>query len=83
MLYENEILIANDNWNKVKTLSEILVKDGYAVMITMEEDYIVVNFEYAGEGYDTTADRNKMVFISRDRYEYEREKELNDLTNGC
>lgn len=83
MRYEKEIAIGEKNWDSAMTMCEILTEEGYAVMLTLEEDLIIINYEYAGTGSCTGADRNNMVFMSRDEYEEEREELFNEVSNGC
>jgi len=66
----NEICISNMNWEKASKLIEILVTEGFSVMVTVEERLIVINYEYAGSDSDLSSpDRNLMVFMRRDEFE--------------
>ena len=82
MMYEKEIAIKDMNWERASAVAQSLVEEGYAVMLTLEENLIIIDYEYACDRHDGQADRNNMVFMSRDAYEIEREELFNEITNG-
>ena len=69
MLYNKEIAVKNMNWDRASSIAQNLVEEGYAVMLTVEEQLIIINYEYAGDVGAPFADRNNMVFMSRDDFE--------------
>ncbi len=61
---KHELVFKNhDNGYKV---AKILLDEGNVVMLSYEEEFLVLNWEYGEDGY---ADRNCVVFIQRDEYE--------------
>lgn len=64
----NEMVL--DKYSDAVGVSEYLIANGYAVMITKEMGRFIVNFIYAA--YDSGCeepDRNVVVFMPRDEYE--------------
>lgn len=68
---KTEIVI--DSHEDVAELARILLDNGYAVLLTREEDLTIINYIWA-EGYNCNeANRNNIVFCTReDMYEYEK-----------
>ena len=61
---KNELVFKNhENGYKV---AKILLDEGKVVMLSYEEEFLVLNWEYGKDGY---ADRNEVVFMQRDEYE--------------
>ena len=54
---------SHENGMKV---AEILLKEGYIVLLSYEEDLLIVNWEWCESGY---ADRNEVVFMPRDEFD--------------
>lgn len=66
--------IAFDSFEDATKVAEILLKNSYCVMFSIEEkDLIVLHYEWT----EDFADRNQMIFRNRDDYEYEMEQYLN------
>lgn len=61
---ENEIVCRDRN--NAFELAKLLLTEHYAVMITEEEEFTVINYEYTGF---ECADRNKVVFMDREDFE--------------
>ena len=59
---KNEIVCKNIDWG-IK-LAEMLLQEDYVVMLSREDNFLVINFLYA-DG----ADRNEVVLMRRDEYE--------------
>lgn len=68
-LPNNEIAIIN--WDDASKIIPALLNNDYAVMVTLEEDLFIINYEWANN-----TDRNYMIFRNRGDYEYERMKEM-------
>ena len=47
-------------------VAKILLDEGKVVMLSYEEEFLVLNWEWCESGY---ADRNEVVFMPRDEYE--------------
>ena len=61
---KNQIVFKNhENGYKI---AKILLDEGNVVMLSYEEQFLVLNWEYGEDGY---ADRNCVVFMPRDEYE--------------
>lgn len=69
MLYKKEIAVKDMNWTRASAIAQALVEEGYAVMLTVEEQLIIIDYEYAGDVGAPFADRNNIVFMSRDDFE--------------
>lgn len=63
-LPKNEIAV--DTYEQACTLAKILLDNRNAVMITMEEQLYIVNWEFSW-----LSDRNDVIFRSREDWEYE------------
>ncbi len=60
---KNELTFKNhDNGFKIV---KMLLDEGYVVMLSYEEDLLILNWEWSERG----ADRNDVVFMRRDEYE--------------
>lgn len=68
----NELTFANKE--AAFKVAELLLEECYVVMISREEEFYILNYEYS-EG----CDRNDVVFLSLDDYH----KELNDVYEEC
>lgn len=64
-MYENEIVFKNHD--KGLEVAKALLDEDYVVMLSYEEQFLVLNYEFSEHG----ADRNDMVFMRRDEYEEE------------
>ena len=54
-----------------------LLNEGYVVMLSYEEDLLIVNYEWS----ENCADRNDIVFMRRDEYEEEFDEQYEDIIN--
>ena len=70
--------IALDKYEDVATILPILVNNGYATMITREEDLWIVNYIYAEDIDDEQADRNNVVLMDRGTFELDFEERVNE-----
>ena len=60
----NELVFKNhENGFKV---AKILLEEGKVVMLSYEEEFLVLNWEWCESGY---ADRNEVVFMPRDEFD--------------
>ena len=62
-------LTFKDHDNGFKVV-KMLLDEGYVVMLSYEEDLLILNWEWSERG----ADRNDVVFMRRDEYEEEWDK---------
>lgn len=68
-MYKNEIAF-KDHFNGM-TVAEMLLEEGNVVMLSYEEDLLIVNWEWCESGF---ANRNDVVFMSQWEYEEELDK---------
>lgn len=59
--------IAVHSYEDACAIQKILIENGFCVMISREEHLWMINWVWT----ETPADRNGVVFISRENYEYE------------
>lgn len=71
---KNEIVCKNINLGM--KLAEMLLQEDYVVMLSREDDFLVINFLYA-DG----ADRNEVVFMQHDEYEELKDIFTEDILN--
>lgn len=64
-MYENEIVFKNHD--KGLEVAKALLDEDYVIMLSYEEQLLVLNYEWSERG----ADRNDVVFMRRDEYEEE------------
>lgn len=64
-MYENEIVFKNHD--KGLEVAKALLDEDYVVMLSYEEQLLVLNYEWSERG----ADRNDVVFMQRYKYEEE------------
>lgn len=70
--------ICIDNYEDACALQQILMKNGYVVMMGREENLYTLNWIWSQNG----ADRNDVIFYPRDIYEYDliiAQKEKNQI----
>ena len=61
---KNELVFkSHENGYKV---AKILLDEGKVVMLSYEEEFLVLNWEWCESGY---ADRNEVVFMPRDEFD--------------
>ena len=74
---KNEIAI-KDRWNAL-SIADMLLEENYIVMLSKEEEFTIINFEFAPGG-----DRNEITFMRSDEYEEEwdnfHEEIMDDIT---
>lgn len=63
--------------NRGFDVARLLLNEGYVVMLSYEEDLLIVNYEWS----ENRADRNDMVFMRRDEYEEEFDEQYEDIMN--
>jgi len=68
-MYKNEIAF-KDHFNGM-TVAEMLLEEGNVVMLSYEDDLLIVNWEWCESGF---ANRNDVVFMSQWEYEEELDK---------
>lgn len=76
---KTEIVI--DSHEDVSELARILLDNGYAVLLTKEDNLTIINYIWVKDLNCNEANRNNVVFCSReDMYEYEEAiiKEIRD-----
>lgn len=56
-------------------VAHALLDEDYVVMLSYEEDLLIVNYEWSEHG----ADRNDVVFMQRDEYEEEFDKQFDAI----
>ena len=59
-------------------VAKMLLDEGNVVMLSYEEEFLVLNWEYGEDGY---ADRNCVVFMQRDEYEEELDELAESILN--
>ena len=65
--------IAFHSFEDAVKVAEILLKNSYCVMFSLEEDLVILHYEWT----ENFADRNQMIFRNRNDYEHEMEQYLN------
>lgn len=64
-MYNQQLVF--DKMENALMVSEVLVKEGYVVMLSREEQFIVLNYLRTFPD----SDRNSVVFMNRDEFEEE------------
>ena len=70
--------IALSKYEDVVAILPTLVNNGYATMITREEDLWIVSYIYAEDIDNEQADRNNVVLMDRGTFELEFEEIVNE-----
>ena len=70
--------IALSKYEDVVAILPTLVNNGYATMVTREEDLWIVNYIYAENIHNEQADRNNVVLMDRGTFELEFEEIVNE-----
>lgn len=67
-MLQNELSFKNhENGMKV---AQMLLQENYVVMISTEEDLLILNWEWSESGWEYGgADRNDVVFMRRDEFD--------------
>ena len=61
-MYKNELSFYNHE--RGFEVARALLEEHYCVMLSLEEDLLIVNYEYSHN-----SDRNDMIFMPRDEFE--------------
>lgn len=61
---KNELVFKNHN--RGFEVAKALLDEGNVVMLSYEEQFLIVNWEYGEDGY---ADRNCVIFMQKEEYE--------------
>lgn len=69
-----EIAIKDMNWEVANRVIEVLVAQDYVVMVSTEEQLIIINYVY---GDNCRSDRNDVAFMSREEFD----EELENMTH--
>ena len=67
-MYKNEIVFKNHD--KGLEVAKALLNEDYVVMLSYEEQFLVLSYEWSERG----ADRNDVVFMRRDEYDEENDR---------
>ena len=67
--------LAFKDHNRGLQVAMALLDESYVVMLSYEEDLLIINYEWS----EHHADRNDMVFMRRDEYEEEIDKIGNEI----
>ena len=70
---ENEI--AFTDYNRGFDVAKALLDEGYIVMLSYEEEFLILNYEFSEHG----ADRNDMVLTRRDEFEETLDNQYEDI----
>ena len=62
-MFKHEIAV--HNFADAETLLEVLINNGYVVLLSKEENLWIINYIWS----ENNANRNDVVFMSRDEYE--------------
>ena len=75
-MYRNEI--AFKDHDRGMEVAKILLEEEYVVMLSHEENLLIVNWEWCDA---PQADRNHVVFVSREAYEDDMDKFAEEIRN--
>ena len=67
MKYITNNEIACKSYSDALSLAEILLSNGYVVLISKEENLFIINYEWSSRD----ADRNDVIFLKREDFEDE------------
>jgi len=67
--------IAFKNHSRGLGVAKALLDEGNVVMLSYEEEFLILNWEFSEHG----ADRNDVVFMRRDEYEEEFDKQFDAI----
>ena len=70
---KNELTFKNHN--KGFAVAKALLDEDYVVLLSYEEELLILNYEYSFHG----ADRNDVIFMQRDEFEEENDVYLSDI----
>ena len=72
---ENEI--AFTDYNRGFDVAKALLDEGYVVLLSYEEEFLILNYEFSEHG----ADRNDVVLMRRDEFEETLDNQYEDIMN--
>ena len=72
---ENEI--AFTDYERGFDVAKALLDEGYIVMLSYEEEFLILNYEFSEHG----ADRNDVVLMRRDEFEETLDNQYEDIMN--
>ena len=72
---ENEI--AFTDYERGFDVAKALLDEGYIVMLSYEEEFLILNYEFSEHG----ADRNDVVLMQRDEFEETLDNQYEDIMN--
>lgn len=72
---ENEI--AFTDYERGLDVAKALLDEGYIVMLSYEEEFLILNYEFSEHG----ADRNDVVLMRRDEFEETLDNQYEDIMN--
>ena len=72
---ENEL--AFTDYERGFNVARALLDEGYIVMLSYEEEFLILNYEFSEHG----ADRNDVVLMRRDEYEERFDEQYEDIIN--
>ena len=72
---ENEL--AFTDYERGFDVAKALLDEGYIVMLSYEEEFLILNYEFSEHG----ADRNDMVLMRRDEFEETLDNQYEDIMN--
>ena len=72
---ENEL--AFTDYERGFDVAKALLDEGYIVMLSYEEEFLILNYEFSEHG----ADRNDMVLMRRDKFEETLDNQYEDIMN--
>lgn len=67
-------LVFRDHTNGTVVM-KMLLEEGYVVMLSYEEELLILNYEWS----ENNANRNDIVFMRRDEYEEEFDKQYENI----
>lgn len=65
------------DYNRGFDVAKALLDEGYVVMLSYEEKFLILNYEFSEHG----ADRNDVVLMRRDEFEEEFDEQYEDIMN--
>ena len=72
---ENEI--AFTDYERGFDVAKALLDEGYIVMLSYEEEFLILNYEFSEHG----ADRNDVILMRRDEFEETLDNQYEDIMN--
>lgn len=69
--------LAFTDYERGLDVAKALLDEGYVVMLSYEEEFLILNYEFSEHG----ADRNDVIFMQRDEYEDRLDEQYEDIMN--